>query len=79
MTWAAFLLYAAERLPAEEFNRLKEETVSVMVKGRGFRAFGVFADKAISLRNGSGRRVEAIIPDLVAWCRDSADATGALR
>jgi len=79
MTWAAFLLYAAERLPAEEFNRLKEQTVSVMVKGRGFRAFGVFADKAISLRNSSGRKVEAIIPDLVAWCRDSADATGALR
>ena len=79
MTWAAFLLYAAERLSADEFIRIKEGTVSVMVKGRGFRAFDVFADKAMELRNSSGRRVEAIIPDLVAWCRDSADATGAMR
>jgi len=79
MTWAAFLLYAAERLSADEFIGLKEGTVSVMVKGRGFRAFGVFADKAIELRESSGRRVEAIIPDLVAWCRDSADATSAMR
>jgi hypothetical protein len=79
MTWAAFLLYAAERLPADGFTRLKEETVSVMVKGRGFLAFDVFADRAIALRNSSGRRVEALIPELVAWCRESADATRVLR
>ena len=79
MTWAAFLLYAADRLTADEFIHLKEETVSMMVKGRGFRAFGAFADKAIALRNTSERRVEAMIPELVTWSRDSADAADALQ
>jgi len=79
MTWAAFLLYAAERLSEDEFIHLKKETVSVMVNGRGFREFDVFVDQAIELRNRSGRSIEAMIPDLVAWCRDRADATRGLR
>jgi hypothetical protein len=78
MTWAVFLLYAADRLTADEFIRLKKETVSIMVRGRGFRAFDVFADKVIELRSASERKVEAMIPDLIAWCRDSADTGGAL-
>jgi hypothetical protein len=73
MTWAVFLLYAAERLSADDFVRLKEQTVSIMKKGRGFRAFDVFADKAISLRKTSERKIEAMIPDLIAWSRDQAE------
>jgi hypothetical protein len=79
MTWAAFLLYAAERLNPDDFERLNEKTVSIMKKGRGFRAFDVFADKATSLRNNSERKIEAMIPDLVAWSRDQAPTTDALQ
>jgi len=73
MTWAAFLLYAAERLTEEDFILLKERTVSIMVDGRGFRAFESFADKALVLRKAPRRRVEAMIPDLISWSRNSAD------
>lgn len=79
MTWAVFILYAAERLGADDFVRLKEKTVSIMKKGRGFRAFDVFADKAIALRNASERRIEAMIPDLIAWSRDHAETKDSLQ
>lgn len=75
MTWAVFLLYAAERLDVDDFNRLKEQTVAVMVRGRGFRAFDAFADKAIALRKSSDRKVEEMMPDLIAWSRENADAS----
>jgi hypothetical protein len=74
MTWAVFLLYAAERLGAEDFSRIKEQTVSMMVRGRGFHAFDAFADKAIALRRTSDINVEAMIPGLIAWSRESATA-----
>jgi hypothetical protein len=74
MTWAVFLLYAAERLTPEDFVGLKEETVSIMVKGRGFRAFDRFADQAMALHKTAEGGGEAIIADLIAWARNDLTA-----
>lgn len=72
MTWAVYLMYAADQLPAEAFGELKEEFVSFMVDRRGFIAFDDFADEALRLFQ-SGMTAEETMPVLAAWARDYVD------
>jgi hypothetical protein len=77
MTWAAFLLYASDRLARDEFITLKAEVIKTMVGGRGFRAFEAFADQAMLLRERSNNPVEKTIPVLMQWSQAYADSSEA--
>ncbi len=67
MTWAVYLMYAADQLPPEEFAQLKDRFVSFMVDQRGFRAFGDFADVALDHFAEGELTAEQIMPVMAAW------------
>jgi len=77
MTWAAFLLYASDRLAPDEFIILEEEVVKTMAVQRGFLAFEAFADQAMLLRERSNTPMEMTIPVLMQWSQAYADPSEA--
>lgn len=60
MTWAVFLMYAADQLGPADYERLEALVVSYMVDNRGFIRFQPFARRALSLYR-SGMDGEAVV------------------
>jgi len=69
MTWAAFLLFAQDRLSAEDFDTVRQLTVQLMEGSRRFQRFGVFATELLRLyrERPAGRTVADLYPQLLAW------------
>lgn len=74
MTWAVYLMFAVDQLPAEDFATLKQDIVSVMVEGRGFVAFEIFAETAVRFYSEEGLTAEQIMPMMAAWAQGYAAA-----
>lgn len=68
MTFAVFLMFAADHLSAPAFAELKDDVVSMMVKRRGFPAFEFFADEALDRYGNDEDIAETLIPSLIEWC-----------
>jgi hypothetical protein len=70
MTYAVFLMYAADRLEDDELVALADHLSDLMVKSRGFIAFDRFAEEALArYRSRGGAAAESLIAPMIAWCR----------
>ena len=68
MTFAAYLIYAQERLDAATFVRIADATRRMM-QGRGFVRFPAFADALIVARKSEPTALEALYPKVLAAVR----------
>ena len=69
MTWAAFLLFAQERLTTTDFDTVRQLTVQLMEGSRRFQRFGVFTAELSRLyrEREPGKTVADLYPQMVAW------------
>lgn len=74
MTFAVFLMFAADHLTMPDFEELKEDVVSMMAERRGFIAFEAFAEEALLRYRSDGAIAEALIPALIEWCTTLANS-----
>lgn len=70
ITWAAFLIFAQDRLDRVSFDRVSETVIQRMTERRGFPAFDRFVAHALSLVGAAKRRLIEILPELLAWSED---------
>lgn len=68
MTFAVFLMFAADHLSPADFARLREEVISMMAERRGFLAFEAFNDEALRRYRHDGVITETLIPSMIRWC-----------
>jgi hypothetical protein len=73
MTWAAFLLFAEDRLSQTDFDTVRQQTVQLMEGSRRFQRFGAFTSKLLELyQNGApGTTVADLYPQIIAWSSTS--------
>jgi hypothetical protein len=69
MTWATFLLFADGRLPAQDFQTVRDNTVQLMEGSRRFHRFGAFHTELSRLyRNRPpGGHVTDLYPAILDW------------
>lgn len=69
MTWAAFLLFAHDRLSEPDFETVRRLTVQLMEGGRRFQRFGAFSAQLLALYENRppGTTVAALFPPIIAW------------
>jgi len=73
MTFGVFLLYARDRLPADDFGALRTSVVRNMERGRGFPRFGAFQTLLEQVYDQAPTRdIPALYPALLAECRTLA-------
>jgi hypothetical protein len=68
MTFAVFLMFAADHLPPADFARLREGVITMMVERRGFLAFEAFSDEAVERYRNDDVIAEALVPAMIRWC-----------
>jgi uncharacterized protein DUF4932 len=73
MTWAAFLLFAQERLSAADFDTVRQLTGQLMEGSRRFQRFGAFTTELSRLyrERSPGKTVADLYPQILAWASAS--------
>ena len=75
MTWAVFLLYAAETYDTAAFEEIKRVTVDSMENRRRFVRFGAFTDAALGLyrSRNEGETIPDLYPAILTWAEQVQD------